>query len=88
MKTFGPEEKLRRKKHQDLVASAVLVEAVKGCWEDVPDKKISLRIVFGKVAKLPRSKGIRITRKKEKVRDKAFIKWTKLKKLTWHLLMG
>ena len=71
--------KTKEKKNQDLVASAALVEAVKECWEDVSDKKISRRIVFGKVAKLVRSKGIRITRKKEKAWDKVYSKWRKLK---------
>ena len=70
----------RERKELDNRASVVLLDIIKERWEAVADKKVSRSILFTSIAGEMRARGIKISRKPEKVWGKVYDRWTNMKR--------
>jgi hypothetical protein len=70
----------RVRKELDNRASVVLLDIIKERWEAVTDKKVSRAILFTSIAREMRARGIKISRKPEKVWSKVYDRWNNIKR--------
>lgn len=69
----------RQKKASDLECSRILIEVVKKHYKALNTKKVSRKLMWGKVADEVRKRGVKITRNPAKSWEKVSRKWRKLK---------
>jgi hypothetical protein len=70
----------RVRKELDNRASVVLLDIIKEWWEAVADKKVSRSILFTSIKGEMRARGIKISRKPEKVWSKVYDRWNSMKR--------